>query len=87
MIAELFSMFTPLEVVLMASLSSVVGGMVILAKWFYDYINKINQERSEEIRLSITSQNNLCKVVEKNCYIIEQLPERIHDKIHAAIKG
>lgn len=78
--------FSPLELLLITSLGAVVGGTVILAKWFYNYLAKTNQERAEEIRSSVKVQTELKGVIEHNNYLVEQLPSRLDDKIKAAIK-
>lgn len=77
--------FSPLEILLMATLGSVVGGVVALAKWFYSYLNKTNQERAEEIKSSVTVQTELKGVISHNNYLVEQLPDRIEDKLKAVM--
>lgn len=69
----------------MATLGSVVGGVVVLAKWFYSYLNKTNQERAEEIKSSVTVQTELKGVIKHNNYLVEQLPDRIEDKLKAVM--
>jgi len=78
--------FSSLEILLIAALLSVVGGIIILAKWFYSYLVKTNKERSEEIKSSVQIQAELKGVITHNNYLVEQLPNRIEDKIKAAVK-
>lgn len=78
--------FSPLEILLITALLSVVGGIIILAKWFYSYLVKTNKERSEEIKCSVQIQTELKGVITHNNYLVEQLPNRIEDKIKAAVK-
>lgn len=74
---------TVLELLLITSLSTVVGGVVILSKWFYDYLTKTNTERSEEIKNSVKVQTELKGVIEHNNYLIENLPDRIQEKVRS----
>lgn len=78
--------FTPFELLLIASVTSLVGGIVVLARWFYTYLARTNKERAEEIRSSVQVQAELKGVIKHNNYLVEQLPERITDKIRAVIK-
>lgn len=78
--------FTPLEILLISTLASVVGGMVILANWFYSYLIKTNDERSEEIKASVQVQTQLKGVIDTTNFLIQQLPGQLTDKIKATIK-
>jgi uncharacterized membrane protein YqiK len=78
--------FTPLEILLMTTVVAVVGGIVILARWFFTYIMKTNNERAVEIRTAVKATTELTGAIEKHNYLIEQLPERLHDKIKAVAR-
>jgi len=78
--------FSALELVLMAALASVVGGIVVLARWFYAFMKITNKERAEEIRSSVKVQTELITTIKNNNKLIDDLPGRIQDKIQGMIK-
>jgi hypothetical protein len=77
----LLDTFTPLEVLLLTSLGTVVGAIVYMARVFYNYMVKQNKERSEEIRASTKVQTQLVSAISQQNKLIEKLPEMIHNKI------
>jgi hypothetical protein len=79
------STFTALEILLMGSLTSVVGGICLLAKFIHGYIIKISKERSEEIHASVKVQTELSEVIRQHSLVIERLPSHMQDKIEIAI--
>lgn len=79
--------FSPLEIVLMSAVTSLVGGIVLVVKMFYSYLLRTNKERAGEIASSVKVQTQLEGAIEKHNYLIEQLPDRLHDKIKAAVKS
>jgi hypothetical protein len=74
---KLFEFFTPLEAVLMATIVSVVGFTIYVAKLFLKYMDKVNSERAEEIRESVKVNTSLEKTIERHNVLVEKLPERM----------
>lgn len=77
--------FSVLEILLITTVGTVAGGIVMLAKWFYNYLTKTNKERADEIKSSVQVQTELKSVIEHNNYLVEQLPERIQEKLRTAL--
>lgn len=77
--------FSPLEILLMGSLTSVVGGITLLAYYFHSYMHKTNQERAEEIASSVKVTTELKGVIDHNNYLVENLPGRIEEKFKATL--
>ena len=77
--------FSPLELLLITAVGSLVGGIVVLARWFFSYLKQTNKERGEEIKSSVLVQTELKGVIAHNNYLVEQLPDRIQDKVRAAL--
>jgi hypothetical protein len=88
--SEMFGLldtFTPLEVLLLTSMGTLVGAIAYLARVFYKYLDKTNKERAEEIRTAVKVQTELMGVIKEHNTLIEKLPEAIHDKIILAVKS
>lgn len=69
----------------MGSLTSVVGGIVVLAYYLYSYMKTTNKERSQEIMASVKVATELKGIIDHNNYLVEQLPERIEEKFKSAM--
>lgn len=81
---EIINSFTPLEILLIGALVALVGGIVTLARYLYLFMKSTNKERAEEIRKGTEVQAKLVHSIEANCQMIQQLPERLADKIQLA---
>lgn len=77
--------FSALEILLMATVGTLSGGVVVLAKWFIDYLKRTNQERAEEIKASVTVQAELKGVITHNNYLVENLPDRVEERVKSAL--
>lgn len=83
---ELMKDFTPLEVVLMSGFVALLGAIGTMARFFYTYMKSTNKERAEEIRSATKIQTELIQTMQSYNKTVEQLPERISDKIQIALR-